>query len=106
MVKKADIILLIFIILCGLALLFAMLFIPKAHGTTLVISLDNEEYMRVPLSEDKVITLPENTVVIKNGEAFVESSHCPDKVCINQGKISKKGETVICLPAKAVLEVE
>lgn len=106
MVKKADIILLIFIIVFGLSLLFAMLFIPKTQGTSLVVSINNEEYLRVPLKEDKVITLPQNTVVIKDGKVYVESSLCPDKVCINKGKISKKGETIICLPAKTVLEVE
>lgn len=106
MVKKADIVLLIFIIVFGLSLLFAMLFIPKTQGTTLVVSINNEEYLRASLYENQTLLLPENTVIIKDGKAYVESSHCPDKVCINQGKISKKGETIICLPAKAVLEVE
>lgn len=106
MVKKADIILLVFTVIFGVILLFAMLFIPKTQGTTLVVSINNQEYMRVSLSDDQTISLPENTVIIKDGKAYVESSLCPDKVCINQGKISKKGETVICLPAKVVLEVE
>ncbi len=104
MIKKADIVLLIVIIAVSLTLCF----IPfsETKGDTLKISINNEEYMTVSLNEDRQIKLPENTVIIENGCAFVKSSHCPDKVCINQGKISKKGETIICLPAKAVLEVE
>lgn len=104
MIKKADIVLLIVIIAVSLTLCF----IPfsETKGDTLKISINNEEYMTVSLNEDRQIKLPENTVIIENGYAYVSSSHCPDKVCINQGKIGKKGETIICLPAKAVLEVE
>ncbi|MEE0945928.1 MAG: NusG domain II-containing protein [Acutalibacteraceae bacterium] len=106
MVKKADVILLISAVLLGTALFFAMLFIPRETGDILVITIDNQEYMRVSLKEDTVIELPHNTVVIENSKAYVSSSHCPDKVCINQGKIGKKGQTIICLPAKLSLEVE
>ncbi len=104
MIKKADIVLLIVIIVLSLTLFF----IPfsKTEGSTLKISINNEEYMRVPLNENRQIELPENTVIIENGSAYVVSSKCPDKVCINQGKINKEGQTIICLPAKAVLEVE
>ncbi|MBE6729514.1 MAG: NusG domain II-containing protein [Ruminococcaceae bacterium] len=106
MVKKADIFLLIFFLLSALLIFSLFFFSPKSSGETLVINIDNREYMRLPLNEDTTVNLPENTVVIKDGKAFVESSLCPDKVCINQGKINRKGETVICLPARVVLEVE
>lgn len=106
MVKKADIFLLIFIIAFAVTLSVCFFFLPKNTGNTLIISINNQEYMRVSLNEDNIIELPQNTVIIKDGHAYVEASHCPDKVCINQGKISKKGQTIICLPAKAVLEVE
>lgn len=39
-----------------------------------------------------------NTLVIKDGKAWVKDSSCPDHICENTGKISKLGETIICLP--------
>lgn len=106
MVKKADVILFIGILLVAL-IIFALIFIPqKSLGSTLVITVDGAEYCRTPLSEDKEIKLPQNTVIIKDGQAFMKDARCPDKICINQGKISKKGQTVVCLPAGVILEVE
>lgn len=45
------------------------------------------------------------TVVVENGEAFVEESGCPDKVCVRSGKASHAGETVVCVPAKVSLTI-
>ena len=39
-----------------------------------------------------------NTLVIKDGQAFVIESSCKDHICEETGKISKVGETIICLP--------
>ena len=106
MVKKADIILFICIILCALILGLGLFYANREDGEILVIKVDNKEYMRLPLDEDKTIKLEKNTVIIKDGFAYMESAECPDKVCVNEGKINKKGQTVICLPQRVVLEVE
>lgn len=39
-----------------------------------------------------------NTLVIKDGKAWVKDSTCPDHLCENKGKVSKLGDTIICLP--------
>lgn len=39
-----------------------------------------------------------NTLVIKDGKAWVSESSCKDHICEDTGKISKVGETIICLP--------
>ena len=47
----------------------------------------------------------ENILVIKNGEAFMKSANCPDKICVNHSPVSKDGQSIICLPHKLVVEV-
>ena len=47
-----------------------------------------------------------NTVVISNKECFVLEADCRDGVCINRGKINKKGESIICLPHKMIVEIK
>ena len=39
-----------------------------------------------------------NTLVIKDGKAWVTASSCKDHICEDTGKINKVGETIICLP--------
>ena len=39
-----------------------------------------------------------NTLVIEDGQAYVIESSCKDHICEETGKISKVGETIICLP--------
>ena len=46
-----------------------------------------------------------NTLVIKDGKAFIKSADCPDKICANHKAISKTGETIVCLPHKLVIEI-
>ncbi len=106
MVKKADVILFICIVLLSLSLLIFLLVFPKSNGDTLVITVNGAEYCRAPLNKDTEITLEHNTVVIKDGEAFMKSADCKDKICINQGKINAVGETVVCIPGGVILEVE
>ena len=106
MVKKADVIMLICLVFVSLLLFAVMLLIPKNSGDTLVITVDGKEYCRLPLSVDTEIPLNGNTVIIENGYAYMKNANCPDKICINQGKINKIGQTVVCLPNSVILEVE
>ena len=46
-----------------------------------------------------------NTMVIENGEAYMTDSDCPDHLCENTGRISKVGETIICLPHELFITV-
>lgn len=50
-------------------------------------------------------TEPRVTVKAENGAIFFEHADCPDKLCIASGKLSRKGETAVCLPAKTVITV-
>ena len=62
------------------------------------------------LESDLSVTLGEsgcvNKLVIDGGKAFVSEADCPDKICAKHRPVSKKGETIVCLPHKLVIEVE
>ncbi len=103
--KKADIILIAALVLLAVfALLFP--FLNSASGTTAVVLVNNEELYRLPLSENTEIDLGTNFIKIENGEVYVESATCPDKVCVHHSPIKTKGEAIICVPNGVVLEVE
>ena len=81
----------------------------RSAGEKLMIWSDNELLASFSLSEDRIYTVTNdfgtNTVVIENGQAYVTDADCPDKICEQMGRISKPGETIVCLPHKLVVEV-
>jgi hypothetical protein len=108
--KRGDI---IFIVVCAVLIGTAFIFfsaISAKTGREVVIEEGNKVFGTYPLSEDKIIEVPGilgvSTVVIKDGEVFMKDSPCPNKVCINMGRISKKGETIICIPNRIYITVK
>ena len=63
----------------------------------------------LPLNEDAEYAIDteygHNTLVIKNGEAYISEADCPDKICVHHNKIHRSGEAIICLPHKTVVTV-
>ena len=94
---------------CSVLLIALILFISQNHenGSFVVVNIDdNKTYYS--LSEDKEIVLNDgsNILVIENGYAYMKYATCPDKICIKQGKINKKGQTITCLPGKITVSID
>lgn len=66
---------------------------------TVELSSLGEELIITPDTEPKVI------IKAENGEIFFEEAECPDKLCVAGGKLTRKGDTAVCLPAKTVITV-
>lgn len=47
-----------------------------------------------------------NVFQIEDGFVFMKHADCPDKLCEKQGKISRGGETIVCLPNKIVVKIK
>lgn len=104
--KKKDIILIVIIIAIAI-LSYVLIINNKKPGAEVVIKVDGVEVARYSLDIDGTYELNggTNILVIKNNEAYLTDANCPDKLCINQGKISKSGETITCLPNKLTVTV-
>lgn len=60
-----------------------------------------KENLTLPITDDNHT----NMLVIKDGKAYISQANCPDKICVNHRPVSKTGETIVCLPAKLVIEI-
>lgn len=107
--KKFDYILLFGTI--GFALILLLLGnLVSTKGAYVIISVDGTEQKRYALTEEieeDIQGLEEGHVhlVIHNGVADVTDASCPDQLCVSQTKVSKAGETIVCLPNRIVIKV-
>lgn len=110
--KKKNDVILIAMILIVVAIGILLMNIFKTEGSFAVVKIDGVETNKFSLSEDIEFIIEtgenneqKNTLVIKDGKAFVRDANCPDKICEGHQKISYKGETIVCLPHKVVIEI-
>lgn len=100
--KKNDFILVVAVLFLAALLLLC---IPNKSADIAKITVDGKLFATVPLNRDRVIDINgTNTVVIENGEIYMQSANCPDKLCIHQGRISDSSKKIICLPNKIIIE--
>ncbi len=109
--KKNDRILIGALLGAAFVLLLAMFFAKQntVNGEA-VILIEGEEYARYPLSEDRIVTIPGllggNELTIEGGSAWMSQAVCPDKICMDFGKIHYNTEMIVCRPGSIVVIIE
>lgn len=107
--KKNDVILGGGILVIALVLFLVMHLTRNEVGNQIRITVDGAVYGTYSLEKDQVIEVKENDfynrIRIQDGAAYMEEADCPDGYCEEQGKISGRTQTIVCLPHKLVVEV-
>lgn len=107
--KKGDIA--VILIILAVAAVFWLIQSRQTDKLEAIISVDGRTVEVIDLSsvEGKRIieldTEPKVSIAVENGAVYFEEAGCDDKLCINCGKLSRKGDTAVCLPAKTVVTV-
>jgi hypothetical protein len=85
---------------------------------TVVISVDGEEVERWPLKEgpDGDGVYSHNGYTLKVGMSYpidpdvpcirVVESDCPTQDCVHTGEIGRAGQSIVCLPARIIIQLE
>lgn len=104
--KKRDIILIASILVVAIAF-FLIVELTKEEGAGVVVKVDGVEVAEYSLSKSGTYPLNDGTniLVIEDGRAYLSDANCPDKLCVHQGKISRTGEVITCLPNKLTVTV-
>ena len=121
-IRKADIILLIVLVIAGLASSAALAMLKTEAGSDakVIIESGGKLYATYPLYEDRAVTVPApgaskksdgsydrcNTVEIADGVVKVTEATCKNHVCVNHSVISAGGESIVCLPNRLVVRIE
>ena len=100
-------------ILLGIScVLFLFLFFIKQNTVNgeAVVLVEGKEFGRFSLAEDRVVEISGlcgvNILTIENGEAWMSEAVCPDKVCMDFGKIHYNTEMIVCRPGGIVVIIE
>lgn len=108
--KKADLILVVLALIAaaGIWLFYSA---GAEKGLTAVVTVDGEWKADLPLDDrgKSSVTIETdggyNIIAMENGEVFMTEADCRDQICVQHKKISKVGETIVCLPHKLVVEI-
>lgn len=83
-----------------------------ARDKVLVVRKDQQVLQRIELK--KVTSETKLIVPVEHGEMVIAydreggrvlSSPCPDQVCVHQGKITRSGQTIACVPEKFLVTI-
>lgn len=108
--RKGDIAVILIILIVAAAFYFFRL--SDSDKLEAVITVNGETVETIDLSAEKekrlirLNTDPEVIIAAENGAVYFEESGCSDKLCVLCGKLTKKGDTAVCLPAKTVVTVK
>lgn len=109
MIRKADIILAVILIILGLIVSYTFAS-DNDTGSMVSITADGELYAYYPLNEDRDIKVSQNDninkITIKDGQVSMAFSDCANQDCVLHHAISKTAETIVCLPNKVIVEIE
>lgn len=84
----------------------------RGEGDKVVVTVDGKEFGTYSLAEDVKVEIRTgaqneevNVLVIRDGQAYMETATCPDGICADHKPISREGESIVCLPHKVVITV-
>ena len=108
--KTKDVILLAALLILAIISFFIIYSKPNENLEAVIVK-DNQTYKIINLNEVEqpyqinidgsipvIISVEKNSIYFKNSE-------CPDKICVNTGKLSKAGDIAVCLPARVSIEL-
>ena len=95
-IKKADIILALALVLIGLGSTLGLAF-SQTPGETVKVTVGDITIRQ----NDKV-----NILSIRDGSVYMQAASCHNQQCVKQGSISQASQTIVCLPNQVFVNIE
>ncbi len=103
--KKGDIVI-IAAVLAAFVLSIVLLIALTGQGSRVVIKQDNKIVYNKSININTTFKTEHNQITVKDGKVYMSHSNCKNQICVNSGKIERKGESIICLPNKVTVEIK
>ena len=117
MEKKNWLIPLMIVAVAAALLIVSQALRPSAEESMVIITVNGEEYARVPLSEPRTVTIEQpggevNVVEVSDHGAVMLSSSCHNQLCVHMGEVTVDNwefranqAFIICLPNRVSVEL-
>ena len=102
--KKGDFIIIAIVVIA--VILSAFAFVSFDDASRVIIKQNNKIVYDQSIDQNAAFNTGTNLVVIEDGAVYVKEATCKNGDCVKLGKITKKGESIICLPNKVIVEIE
>lgn len=109
--KVFVIIFAVMLIICSITALY--IFNSKNSSDIVIIVSDGKVIEKIDLSTisepytiDVTYDGRKNTVLVEKNSIRVTSADCPDKVCLNHGKLKNSFSPIVCLPNRLIINYE
>ena len=82
--------------------------LPRETAGEALITQDGGTIALLPLNRDESLTITGeagqiNVVEISDGGVLMRSANCPDQLCVRQGRLTRAGQVIVCLPGRVVV---
>ena len=109
--KKHDLILAVVLLILAVVLGGGYYLTHQEPAMRAEVTIDGELVETLDLSKDQEVTIHGarggmNRLVVQDGEIWCEEASCPDQVCVHQGKQSRDGELIVCLPSLMIVQIK
>ena len=102
---RYDLVLILLLVFVSLVALL-ILSLTRTEGARVEVTKDGEHYATYSLSDEGEYPIGDgNILVIEDGWAYMKSADCPDRTCVNRGKIHYTNQTIVCLPNRVAVKV-
>ena len=109
--KKKDIIIIAGALLAALALYALSQLTLGEPATTVVVTVDGREALRVPLTVNDTYEIAQqdgsvNVLEVSDKAVRMVEANCRDGLCISQGAMRTAAKAIVCLPHNLVVRLE
>lgn len=107
--KRGDVILFVILLLVGAGGWLTVRLLQARNSPTAVKITTADRVFQIPLN-DTTFTLAgplgKTEIRIADRKVWVQTATCRHKLCKKQGRISRPGESIICLPNRIVITIK
>ena len=108
--KRNDLVLAVVLLLVAAVGGGAFYFTHREPAVLAEVTVDGRLVETLDLGKDQEVVVDgarggTKKLVIKDGEIWCADASCPDSVCIYQGKQSRDGDMIVCLPNLLLVKI-
>lgn len=107
---KSDAVLILILLLLAVAGFFIIRGMNGKTAMTVCVTVDGEMYGEYPLAVRSEHYIPGEyggcRLEIRGGYADVTEAGCPNQICVDHAPVCDRGEAIVCLPNRIVVELK